>query len=847
MIIMFHLKGKIMRKSALLVVLATLGHFLSYGQISISSTTTPYTQNFNTLRNTSGTSATLPTGWRFLESGVSANTTYGVDAGSSTTGNTYSYGTGTNTERALGSLQSSSVYSLMGIQIRNTTGQTITSLEISYTGEQWRCGATGRGADRLDFSYSTNSTNLANGTWINQDLLDFQSPFITSAGARDGNAVGNRQLISGTITGIAIPNNGIIWLRWTDFNITGSDDGLAIDDISILPRAADLIPPVISSLLPANGSSNVALNPPLTINFSEPIQKGTGAITVRNISNASVVQTIDVASASVTIAGSTVNAPSIIPYSSNVYIEISAGAFRDLAGNNFAGISGSAAWQFSIIPPPTPVLTVTPDTLSFDYVAFGSTSPSKTFSFTATNIFSDLTLTAPVGYQLSKDGVTFTPSLVYASAEVQTSKTVSVRFVPPAISNVYTGRVAFASGTWSNSRVGLSGNSNPPPPADTLKVVNWNIEWFGGANGPTNDSLQQENVQTVLKNINADVYALSEIVSVPRLQTIVNQMPGYSFIVSDFCSNGSTTTSCASAQKLAFIFRTSRVNRIRQYGVLRQGGSANASYNWSTGRFPYLMEADVTMNGTTQRIQFVVVHAKANTSDFVVSYNRRKAGADELRDSLNVQYGNSNVIVLGDFNDDLDKTITTQIFPDTTTSWISFKQDLVNFNTVTLPLSLAGIPSMSSYPDIIDHVVISNEMNRFYVPGSAKVLRSEVQAWIPNYATTTSDHFPVQTCYVLTAPIASSRFTSIGRPAFKWTSSVSGPGRIRISISSLKGTPVSFRLTDINARVLYQQQNQVVDGVSVIELQTGVVVPGIYFLQLNGNGWTETRKVFIGD
>lgn len=817
--------------------------FSTIAQVSISSTTTPYTQNFNSLRNTSGTSTALPTGWRILETGSSANTSYGVDAGSSTTGNTYSYGTGSNTERALGSLQSSSLISSFGIQIRNTTGRTITSINLSYTGEQWRCGATGRGADQLDFAYSTNATSLSNGTWVNQDGFDFQSPFITTVGARDGNAIGNRQQLSGVITGISIPNNGIIWLRWSDFNVANNDDGLAIDDLSLLLNATDITPPTVNSLTPANGSSNVSLNPTLTINFSETVQKGSGAITIRNTSNTSIVQSIDVTSSSVSVSGSSATILTSIPYSSNVYVEVAAGAFRDLAGNNFAGISGSATWRFTIVPPPTPVLTVSPAVLDFGYIAFGSESTVKSFSFTITNILTELTLTAPNGYSISKDGISYASSLNYVAAELTSSRTVFVRFVPSAVNTIYNGSVLFTSGSWSASQVSLTGNSNTPLPAsDTLKVVAWNIEWFGGSLGPADDNLQQQNVQTVLRNINADVYALSEVVSASRLQSIVSQMPGYSFVVSDFCSNA---TDCTNGQKLAFVYRTSRVNKIREYGVLRQGGSANASYNWASGRFPFLMEADVTMNGTTQRIQFVVVHAKANTSDFIVSYNRRKAGADELHDSLNVQYGNSNVILLGDFNDDLDKTITTQVAPDTTTSWISFKQDVVNFNAVTLPLSLARVPSTASYPDIIDHVVISNEMNRFYVPGSARVLRSEVEGWVTNYATTTSDHFPVLTNYVLTVPIASARIKRENK--IDWTPILTSPQTIRVSVNSAEQSNAFLQLTDLSGRMVAKQSLSLQKGTNVVDLKADAPVSGLYILQISTKGQIDTKKIYISN
>ena len=136
-----------MRKCFSILLLAGTGLLCSlsvFAQVSITSTTTPYTQNFNTLRATAGTSTTLPIGWKLHETGTGANTSYASDAGSTATGNTYSYGTGTATERALGALRSGSVSPVLGVQIRNSTGSTITSITITYTGEQWRCGATGR-------------------------------------------------------------------------------------------------------------------------------------------------------------------------------------------------------------------------------------------------------------------------------------------------------------------------------------------------------------------------------------------------------------------------------------------------------------------------------------------------------------------------------------------------------------------------------------------------------------------------------------------------------------------------------------------------------------------------------
>jgi endonuclease/exonuclease/phosphatase family metal-dependent hydrolase len=827
-----------------LFLMLTLMSFKSQSQISISSTTTPHTQNFNTLRSSSGSSSTLPTGWRLTETGSGANARYTVDAGSNTAGDTYSYGAVNNKERALGSLRSSTVSTLFGAQFRNTTGRTITSLIISYTGEQWRCGTTGRGSDRLDFQYSLNASSLTNGTWVDANALDFNSPFVTTVGARNGNLAENRSLLSATITGLSIANNAIFWIRWSDFDASGADDGLAIDDFSIQLSAADLIPPSISSLSPVHNATGVGINPSLSITFNEAIQKGSGNIVIKDFNAGTIIQIIDVSTAAVGISGSTATFSPTLPYNQKVYVEMTAGTFRDAAGNNFAGISGNTTWSFTTIPPPTPTLSVNPTSLDFGYVASGTTSSSVSFSFTTTNVTGDFTLTSTAPFSISKDGITFASQLLYAPAEVQSAKTVWVRCAPTASGENYSNSILFQSGTWSDNKVMLSANSIIPAPSqDTLKIVNWNIEWFGGSLGPADDNLQQQNVETVLKNINADIYAVQEVVSASRLQAVVNQMPGYALIVGDnFCSNGVQVSSCVSAQKLAYIYNTNKVNLIKHYPVLRSG-SANASYNWSSGRFPYLMEADVTINGSTRRMVLVNVHAKANTSDFILSYNRRKAGAAELRDSLNAQYGSSHIILLGDLNDDLDKTITTQIAPDTTTSWIDFKNDPINFSLPSLALSLARIPSTASYPDIIDHAILSNEMNAVYVNGSARILRTQVESWIPSYSTTTSDHFPLETRFVWSGSV-SGKQKHLPAPGpnnnISWTTS---NDQIRLTYNNPTNETGLISVLDINGRLLYSQKVSINKGINQSLINYRIPADGMYLIRITRGHKNDVIKI----
>lgn len=208
--------------------------------INLDALGTPATENFNSLATTGTTNSTPPpVGFAISETGGGArdNEQYAADNGSSNTGDTYSYGATGSTERALGSLRSGTLIPVFGACYTNNTNSTITSLIISYTGEEWRLGTAGR-TDRLDFQYSTNATDLTTGTYTDVDALDFTTPNTTTVGAKDGNAAENRTALSATISNLNIAPGATFFLRWTDFDASGADDGLAIDDLSVTPNGA---------------------------------------------------------------------------------------------------------------------------------------------------------------------------------------------------------------------------------------------------------------------------------------------------------------------------------------------------------------------------------------------------------------------------------------------------------------------------------------------------------------------------------------------------------------------------------------------------------------------------------
>jgi hypothetical protein len=204
---------------------------LTGGAAHAVALTDTYSQNFDTLA-ASGTSSSVPEGWAFVETGANANGTYAANNGSETAGNTYSYGTTGSTDRAFGTLRSNALVPSITATFTNANATAITALDIDYFGEMWRLGATGR-TDRLAFSYS-----VAGGAFVTAAALDFVSPVTTGTGARNGNLAVNRRAISGSLSGLNILSGQSIVLRWNDLDISGSEDGLAIDDFGLSATVA---------------------------------------------------------------------------------------------------------------------------------------------------------------------------------------------------------------------------------------------------------------------------------------------------------------------------------------------------------------------------------------------------------------------------------------------------------------------------------------------------------------------------------------------------------------------------------------------------------------------------------
>lgn len=245
---------------------------VSWGQVSITSTGTAFTENFDGM-GTSGT-ATLPSGFKIgtdWSSGTTATTlAYGTTGTGAVTG-TSSGGTinwangitGSATDRSLGFLTSGSFSSPRSViyAFTNNTGATITSLTIAFDYEKSRSGSRAFG---WTFFHGNTSTATVAATGGDQ-------AYVADANNTTIYNPPTTTIKSFTVSGLSIAEGTTYYLRWTYTGSGGSTNsqGLSIDNFSITATAGAIAgtstittgagtePATLSSLVNTSGASSV--------------------------------------------------------------------------------------------------------------------------------------------------------------------------------------------------------------------------------------------------------------------------------------------------------------------------------------------------------------------------------------------------------------------------------------------------------------------------------------------------------------------------------------------------------------------------------------------------------------
>ncbi len=366
------------------------------------------------------------------------------------------------------------------------------------------------------------------------------------------------------------------------------------------------------------------------------------------------------------------------------------------------------------------------------------------------------------------------------------------------------------------------------PKAETFDIVTWNLRWFGDPNqNPADDDLQLQNVKTVIDSIGADVYALQEVANTTKFSELLNTLSGYGGFVAGSPYNGT--------QKTAFLFRRETIDSVSS-AVISDGFTKS---KWANGRYPLEFKIIANLEGFESREFYLYdIHLKATFDSPDSDYDQRQVSSQEFKAYLDTNRDRDNVIVLGDYNDEMG----TSVVSGKDSPFKNFVDDM-EYSVVTKNLEDKGFSSHSGGA-FFDHITFTSELEDEYFQGTENVQNT---SYVSSYLSTTSDHYPILVRFkfpLLTSNefeaelptdlSLSQNYPNPFNPSTMISYQLPVSGEVSLKIFDMLGREVA---TLVNGRQSAGKQE--------VRFDAAGLSSGIYLYRLNAGGEVLTRKMLL--
>ena len=254
---------------------------------------------------------------------------------------------------------------------------------------------------------------------------------------------------------------------------------------------------------------------------------------------------------------------------------------------------------------------------------------------------------------------------------------------------------------------------------NTLDIITWNIEWF-----PKNGQTTVNYVTEIIEALDVDVLAIQELDNTTLFDQMINNLTDYVGYYESAWFAG-----------LAYIYNTETIQINNIYEIY------TTSPYWSAfPRSPMVMD----MNFMNQNYILINNHFKCcgdgnlNLNDDGDEETRRHIASTLLKEYIDQNFASSNVIVLGDLNDNLTDNPNNNVFQ-------MIIDDSGNY--LFADMEIAEGPSSNwsfpSWPSHLDHILITNEL--FESNDYIDVIRIDdyMSGGFSQYDQNISDHRPV--------------------------------------------------------------------------------------------------------
>ena len=221
---------------------------------------------------------------------------------------------------------------------------------------------------------------------------------------------------------------------------------------------------------------------------------------------------------------------------------------------------------------------------------------------------------------------------------------------------------------------------------NSLDVATWNIEWF-----PKNGQITIDYVTEIINLLDLDIIAIQEVDDTTMFDQMLDALPAYTGYYESSWFAG-----------LAYIYKTGLVEINDIYEIYTTSPYWNAF-----PRSPMVM--DINFMGENY---FIINNHFKCCGDGLIDFddtsdeeNRRYAAINLIKEYIDNNLSDNNVIVLGDLNDNIAEAPPNNVFQEV----LNDSTDYL-FADLEISQGTSSEWSFPNWPSHLDHILITNEL-----------------------------------------------------------------------------------------------------------------------------------------
>lgn len=354
----------------------------------------------------------------------------------------------------------------------------------------------------------------------------------------------------------------------------------------------------------------------------------------------------------------------------------------------------------------------------------------------------------------------------------------------------------------------------------TLEIMTWNVENF-----PKNGQTTLSYVSDIIETLEVDILALQEIEDIDSFNQMVSGLDAYDgYLESTFFAG------------LGFIYKPEMIQINDFYEIY------TTSEYWN-----FFPRSPMVMDFTYMDERFIVInnHFKCcgdgildlnNTND---EETRRYVASNLLKEYVDTNFEDENVIIVGDLNDNLTDGSQNNVFQ------MILDDDDYLFTDLEIAKGNNSNWSFPTWPSHLDHILITNELFAYFEDNESAVQTIKVDDYLTGgwleYEENISDHRPV----ALKLPVgANLSVADLGKIKPSFTNFPNPFGLETTFTFNLLNAPEEIEIYDIKGQKVASLV--VREGQSSIKFYAEKLTNGIYIAKLRfGNASVATRKLVV--